>query len=377
MNRNLALIAASLFTWGIGEGLFIYFQPLYLQEWGADPLLIGGIFGAMGVAMAVSPIPAGYLSDRLGSRPVMLSSWVLGTIAAWFMALAGSLPLFITGMIMYGLTGFVVAPMNSYITNIRGKWSIGRALTFSSGLFSLGAVLGPVTGGIIADRMGLRTVYFIAGIVFIVSTIIIFFVAKNPETHHADQNPSQNMGLLKNFRFMAFLGITLVTLFALYLPQPFTPSFLQNQQEYSRSTIGILGAFGSLGNAVAMLALGSLNSFGSFIIGQVWVLIFAVLFLTGKVPFWFGLGYFFFGGYRLCRSMVLAIARPLIHPRQTGLAYGMIETASGVSIISAPLLAGVLYDQNPYSIYQISIFLIIGVIIMNLLVFRNIRKNQN
>ena len=53
MNRNLALVAVSLFTWGAGEGLFIYFQTLYLQQWGADPVMIGAILGGMGIAMCI------------------------------------------------------------------------------------------------------------------------------------------------------------------------------------------------------------------------------------------------------------------------------------------------------------------------------------
>jgi len=106
MNRNLLLVAISLFAWGVGEGLFIYFQPLYLQQLGADPLLTGAVFGAMGIAMAVSQIPAGYLSDRIGARTLMWASWLLGAISAWVMALANSLPVFIVGLILYGLHRF-------------------------------------------------------------------------------------------------------------------------------------------------------------------------------------------------------------------------------------------------------------------------------
>ena len=58
MSRDLLLMAVSLFTWGIGEGMFIYFQPLYLEKWGANPVEIGAILGAMGVAMAVAQAPA-------------------------------------------------------------------------------------------------------------------------------------------------------------------------------------------------------------------------------------------------------------------------------------------------------------------------------
>ncbi len=377
MNRNLWFVAFALFTWGIGEGLFIYFQPIYLQEWGADPVMIGGIFGAMGIAMAVAPIPAGYASDRFGSRSIMCASWVLGTIAAWCMALAGSLPTFVVGLVLYGLTGFVVAPMNSYITTVRGKMSIGRAISLCSGLFNLGAVLGPVTGGFIADRLGLRTVYFIAGVIFFISTVIIFLTAKSPEPHQDDLVSVQPRGLLSNSRFLAFLVITGVTLFAIYLPQPFTPNFLQNQQLFSRSTIGILGAAGSLGNAVATLLLGSLKSVTGFIIGQIWVFIFCLIFLKGGSPIWFGIGYFFFGGYRLCRSMVLAIARPMVHPEQTGLAFGIIETASAVAVIISPVLAGFLYNNDPYSIYRVSVGLITGVIALNLVILYLDKRRQN
>lgn len=378
MNRNLLLVAISLFAWGVGEGLFIYFQPLYLQQFGADPLLTGAVFAAMGIAMAISQIPAGYLSDRIGARSLMWASWLLGATSAWVMAMAKTLPVFIIGLILYGLTGSVMAPMNSYITTVRGKYSIGKALTFSSGLYNVGAILGPISGGFIADRLGLRTVYIIAAFAFLVSTIIVLFIEKNPTPHHADQDSANGIGILRNSRFLLFLGLSLLTIFALYLPQPFTPSFLQNQQNLSLSTIGIFGTIGSLGNAIAMLTLGNLNTFIAFLIGQSWVLLFSVIYLVADLPVWFGLGYFFIGGYRLCRALVLAIARTFIHPRQTGLAYGMIETANSIAVIIAPGLAGYLYNQDPYSVYRVSIIVISLVLTMNLIILyqtQRIKKN--
>ena len=54
MSRDLILVSISLFTWGIGEGMFYMFQPLYLQQWGASPVLIGALLGGMGAAMAAA-----------------------------------------------------------------------------------------------------------------------------------------------------------------------------------------------------------------------------------------------------------------------------------------------------------------------------------
>ncbi len=376
MNRNLLLVAISLSIWGIGEGLFIYFQPIYLQQWVGDPLLIGTILGGMGVAMAIAQIPAGYLSDRFGSRSIMWASWILGTIAAWVMALASSATAFVIGLILYGMTGFVLAPMNSYITTVRGKLSVGRALTFVSGLYNLGAVIGPFTGGLLAEKFGLKTVYLIAGVLFIISTGIVLLVSKNSPPHHLDLESNQAKGLFSNFRFLGFLGMTLVTVFVLYLPSSFTPNFLQNQQFYPESTIGFLGAIGSLGNTIAVLALGSLRPVLAFMIGQVWVLLFTLLFLKGNSPVWFGLGYFFYGGFRLSKSMILAISRSMIHPGETGLAYGMVETVSAIGVIFAPIIAGILYKHDAWSIYRIPFFAILAVIIVNSIVLAIYRKRH-
>ena len=80
MDRDLLLVTISLFTWGLGEGLFIYFQPIYLQQLGADPIAIGAILGGMGITMTVVHIPAGLISDRFGRRPIMWLSWILGAL---------------------------------------------------------------------------------------------------------------------------------------------------------------------------------------------------------------------------------------------------------------------------------------------------------
>ena len=69
MKRDLILVGIAMFSWGIGEGLFIFFQPIYLEQLGADPILIGTILGGFGMAMTLSHIPAGFLADRIGRKP--------------------------------------------------------------------------------------------------------------------------------------------------------------------------------------------------------------------------------------------------------------------------------------------------------------------
>ena len=134
----------------------------------------------MGIAMAAAHIPAGYLADRLGRRPLIWIAWLLGITAAWVMALAHSLPVFIAGMLLYNLTAFVSSPMNSYITAARGKLSIGRVLTFISASYNAGAIIGPWLGGQIAEQYNLNSIYRVSASIFIVSCLFILFLRPQP-----------------------------------------------------------------------------------------------------------------------------------------------------------------------------------------------------
>ena len=74
--------------------MFLIFQPIYLTQLGANPQTIGMILGASGFAMMIAHIPAGYLADKIGRKPVLISAWVSGVLATWIMALSPNLNFF-------------------------------------------------------------------------------------------------------------------------------------------------------------------------------------------------------------------------------------------------------------------------------------------
>lgn len=356
MNPSLLYLSAALFTWGIGEGMFILFQPIYLQQLGADPIQIGAILGGFGAVMTMAHIPAGYLSDRIGRRPMLVAAWGIGIVATLVMGLANNLIVFIIGMAIYGFTAFVISPLDSYVTAARGNWSVARAITLISLTFNAGAVLGPITGGWVGDHFGLRTVYFISTGVFVISTVIMIFLPSQPRDPHDPENPPPS--LLANKRYLGLLAILFAVAFATYVPQPLTPNFLRNQHSLSLSVIGQLGSIGSLGNAILNLLLGQLSARTGFILGQVGVAAFAFILWRGSGFGWFAVGYFLLGGFRVLRGLGVAQVRPYVHESQMGLAYGIAETVGSATVLLAPPLAGYLYQQDPSLMYPVGIVLI-------------------
>jgi len=350
---DLALLFVSLFIWGIGEGMFIYFQPLYMQQLGATTMGIATVFSAFGAAMMIAHIPAGALADRIGRKPLLVAAWSAGLVAVLVMAAARSLPLFVVGYLLYGLTAFVAAPLNSYLTTARGRFSPVRVMTLSSAAYNLGSVLGPVSGGWIGGHSGLRTVYFIAGGLFLLSTVLLLFLRPQPPDLHDPAAPPAR--LLSNPRFLGFLGLAFAAMFVMYLPQPLTPSFLQNSRHLSLESIGLLGSTASLGNAVLSLVLGQFAARTGFLLSQVCVGFFSLLIWRGTGVPWYALGYFVMGGFRTSRYVIYAQVRPLVHRAQMGLAYGVVETVNSLAVVLAPLLAGGIYTRNPVQVYPVSL----------------------
>lgn len=248
---------------------------------------------------------------------------------------------------------------------MRGKLSAARALTLITAAYSLGAVLGPITGGTIADSFGLRTVYIIAASVLIVSCALVLLARRPPTEFHSDAG--EVTGLRKNRNFLVLVGLTVITFFALYFAQPLTPNYLQNVRGLSLQEIGMAGTIGSLGIVVITLALGHLPAEIGFLVGQPLMALFSILIWRGNGLILISAGYFFLGGHRLSRSMMTAHARTFVQPSETGLAFGLLETSNAVAIILAPLLAGVLYDIQPNSIYPVALLLITAALIINLL----------
>ena len=362
MSRDLILVAFSLFFWGIGEGLFYNFQPIYLEQLGADPVRIGAILGAVGIVMTVSHIPAGYLSDRIGRKPLMVAAWVSGILSTLTMGLATNMTAFVVGMLLYGFTLFVLSPLNNYVTAARGKWSVGRAFTFIGAAFNLGAVVGPIVGGQIGDRIGLRTNFFIAAVLFMISTGLIVYIRPQPVEKSAGQPTSYNF--LRNQRYLIYLGVVFLAIFATFLSQPLTPNFLHNERSLSLSWIGPLYALSGVGTVILNLVLGFLPARTGFLIAQAAVGMFAlILWRASGLPAYM-FGFFLLGGFKTTRALASAQVRILVHQASMGLAYGLTETVSSTATILAPILAGFLYTREPIWIYIASI----GLILISILV---------
>lgn len=359
MNRDLALVGLSLATWGVGEGMFIFFAPLYMEEMGANPAEIGVILGAIGVVMMAAHLPAGYLADRIGRRPMLIAAWCTGTLATGLMALAPSLGWFVAGNALYGATAFVSSPLSSYITAARSRWSVGRALTLVSAMYNVGATVGPLLGGWIGDRFGLQNNFRVAALIFVVSTLLILLIRPQPVEATGNLSPRTRLGSLLTSSFRSYLVVIFLGMFSMYLAQPLSQNFLRNERGVSLLQMGGLISARSLGVVGLNLVLGQLPARLGYLLAQLCMAVFALLIWKGAGLGWYTLGYIFLGSYMTARSLVNAQGRNLTNAGNMGLAYGVLESTMATAMILAPPVAGFIYHLNPAAVYPTSLLLIL------------------
>lgn len=359
LTRDNRLIAFSLFFWGLGDGLFFYIQPLYLKELGADPVMTGTVLSIAALTAALSLIPAGAIADVIGRRPVMIIGWGIGAVGAGLMYLAQDLTLFTIGLMVYMGTGFVIAPLNAYISEARGKQSVQRALTLVSAGFMAGAIISPALGGQLGEMFGLRSVYGIASVAFAISCVTLLPLSPQPVIK-PEAGSTRYGPLLRNRAFLQFLGLYFVALIAINLGLPFASNFVVDVHGLDADTVGLLGSFNSLGALILNLVLGHSLPRRGFLLSLGLVALWLVLLLSSGNLGVLGLAFMLRAGANLTRNMGSAQLGRMVAPGELGLAYGIAETVPTTVLAIAPLAAGLLYARAPELTFQLSLALTVA-----------------
>lgn len=181
--RNLYILMVCQFFVMAAMTMIIPFLPLYLQELGVtDPQAVsrwaGIIFGANFLtAFLFSPL-WGRLADRHGRKLMLLRS-------GFGMALVVTLTGFATGpwslLLLRLLNGMISGFIPAAITLVSmstPKKRVGYALGMLQAGAVAGGVCGPLFGGILADLIGFRMVFYVTGLTILITAFVVLYFVK-------------------------------------------------------------------------------------------------------------------------------------------------------------------------------------------------------
>lgn len=279
---NLLVLWLGQFLVMGGMTMIVPFLPLYLQELGMkDPHEIatwaGIIFaGNFVTSFLFQPIWGG-LADRYGRRVMLLRSGFGMAIVMTFMGFAGNAwQLLILRMLNGTISGFSPAAV-SLMSTSAPKEKIGFAMgTLQSGAVA-GTILGPLIGGLLAEWIGYRYIFYVTGaLLFIASLLAMFLVKEKFNAKEAAAKPKVSImagfGQIKHIpQLPALFAVTFLIQFAFLSSMPLMPLFvgeLHGQTEGLALFAGMVGSITGFSNMIASPLLGKLSDR----IGSEWIL---------------------------------------------------------------------------------------------------------
>lgn len=144
-----------------------------------DVSLIIWVLNTYLIASTVPMIPLGRIGDIFGRKRMYILGLIVFIVSAAFCGLAWSVEVLLAFRVIQGISAAAIVPLSmSIITEAFPAEKRGLALGLASAMPALGAVLGPPLGGVLADTLGWRWIFFIdipIGVVgLIVATIILY-----------------------------------------------------------------------------------------------------------------------------------------------------------------------------------------------------------
>jgi DHA1 family multidrug resistance protein-like MFS transporter len=259
--RNLFMVWLSQFLSILGFCVAMPFFPFYIQELGVtNPVRLKlwvALINASGpLTMALCAPLWGVVADRYGRRLMMLRATFGGAVC---LALMGTVPnvqwLFILRLIQGTLTGTVTAAQTLVSVHTPNNRS-GLALGILSTAVFTGGMAGNLVGGCLAEQCGYRTVFYVAGVVLALSTLLIFFGVEEEFVRRKTRDPwrSFRVGAARVMSAWSILVLIGFMAFCRQFDFAMFPLYVQEVKGAIKGAALWTGSLHAIGGVAALLA---------------------------------------------------------------------------------------------------------------------------
>jgi MFS family permease len=358
----------SYLIWNLGYALYVTLLTLYLQSLGLELTTVGLIVGGAAIGRMLLAVPAGTLVDRTSPGPVLLATMVLPVAGvmvlvaanAWWMALAGSL--------LVELSGLGIPALSAWLAGLASSEGRTRAYQW---VYTVGPqvanLLGPALAGLIAATVGYRPVFAVAAGAFGAGAALVGPMVlrsrRRPAATPAAGSPdvsdetSASPEPIPIGVMLRRPGIRLVILLHVLVPLlPYagfvlSGNLLVDARGLDVAVYGLLGSLASGVGLVAAVVSGRVRWLRDPFAGLAACLFAGALALVLLLPD-AGLAllvvvYVFRGLLSPVWSYLSAAVADVTPERARGRVFGLAEAGAGVGDVGAPLVAGRLYAADP------------------------------
>ncbi len=188
------LIRPAVFLFVFAEALSISFLPLYAKElyrplWNlSEEVVLGLPISAFMLFTAISLPLAGAWSDMVGRKRSFLTGMVISAVGLFLSGTAGDIVSLIVYRSIAGLGfGIVYMTAQGYILDATTASNRAEGMAIFLSAFYGGTLCGSAIGGMVADRVGFRVLFYLGAVLAISSVVFLYlFIAEKPRTNRVN-----------------------------------------------------------------------------------------------------------------------------------------------------------------------------------------------
>ena len=206
----------------IGFGIIIPLLPFYAEHYQATPAQVGLLMAVYSAAQFISAPFWGRLSDRVGRRPVLLGTIFAAALSYVWLGLADTLIALFAARALGGLMAGNISTAFAYAADVTTKENRAKGMGMIGAAFSIGFILGPAIGGILAGadpaNADFRTPSFAAAGLSALACVLGLFTLKESlsteaRARIADQTRAARMKALADALRTPGVGVLLILAF--------------------------------------------------------------------------------------------------------------------------------------------------------------------
>lgn len=225
-------------------GLFMVLPVLVLYAedlQGVTPALAGLAVGAYGFSQALLQVPFGWLSDRVGRKPVIILGLLLFLVGSLVAASADTIQGVIVGRVLQGC-GAIAGALMALLADLTQEQHRTRAMAMTGMGIGLSFALAMVLGPLIGRSWGLFGLFFSNALMALVALLVILLALPSPRLLRRDDPGVVRPGAIRTVMAdralgRAFFGVFVLhfVLMALFV---YIPPALESVAGYGRGDHG-------------------------------------------------------------------------------------------------------------------------------------------
>ncbi|MGN6607737.1 MAG: MFS transporter [Jatrophihabitans sp.] len=154
---------------------------VYQREWGFSPITTTVVFGSYAVAVLLSLLVLGRISDHVGRRPVLFAALALQVVAMAVFAVAGDVATLLTARVLQGIaTGAASAAIGAALLDVdRARGTISNSVAPG-----IGTGGGAILSALVVQYLPAPThlVYLLLIAVFVLQAVALLFLRESVAT---------------------------------------------------------------------------------------------------------------------------------------------------------------------------------------------------